>query len=218
MQNQDITFWAKNWVGRSKVSAFFNNSKTGALETINIGKRTSSVFLRIYDKLAQAIKEGDVIYWLDIWGVTPKAVTRVEWQVRPVEGGFTIQDFQILNGAHVQELLNYLITWGRLCEPDTDNLNRSRWKDAEFWKILREIVDGWLKEIYWPASRLGKEFKAISDAYIRSLCGVMTSGMARLSVDLPSLYGMLDGLEKYGVRMEDINQKAIYKAKVFSKL
>lgn len=110
------------------------------------------------------------------------------------------------------------MNWGRLCEPDNNNQNKSRWKDTAFWINLRNVTDTWIKEIYWPASRLGKEFHGVSDAYIRSVSGVVTSAMARLSTGYPSLYGMLDGLEKFGVKMEDVNNKAVNKAKVFSKL
>lgn len=103
LQNQNTEFWRQNWVGRSNVSSIFFSTNGKAIETINIGRRSASVFLRIYDKLAQAIKEGDILYWLDVWGVEVKAVTRVEWQVSPGEGGFTIHDFQNLNGAHVKD-------------------------------------------------------------------------------------------------------------------
>ncbi|MHA1169487.1 MAG: replication initiation factor domain-containing protein, partial [Candidatus Hodarchaeales archaeon] len=145
MVNQSLKDWQENWVGRSKVSGVHFNSRTGVLETINIGSRTSAIYLRIYDKVAQALKEGDAFYWLDVWEKSSlEEVTRVEWEIKPKKGNFSndLVDFYEFNGFSRRELMNYLMEWGRLGIPEND-VNRSRWKSAPFWKNLEEIKDTW---------------------------------------------------------------------------
>lgn len=219
MQEQDLNLWRDGWVGRSKVSANFFNSRTGALETINIGARGSSIFLRIYDKLAQAIKEGDIDYWLDVWNCSPSAVTRVEWELKPKQGGFPIdlQNFSLLTGFSVRELLKYLIDWGRLCIPNPEDSNNRRWQDTPFWQVARALVAEFSEDDY-PISRHGKEFHGVSDAYIKFLSGTISGGMARLALQEPDLYKLIDGLSKKGHDLQAIQEKAVQKAAVYSKL
>jgi len=47
LANQDIEMWRNGWVGRAGISSYFFNPKSGQLETINIGARTSAIYLRI---------------------------------------------------------------------------------------------------------------------------------------------------------------------------
>lgn len=219
MQDQDLNLWRDGWVGRSKVSSNFFNSRTGALETINIGARGSSIYLRIYDKLAQAIKEGDIAYWLDVWKSSPAAVTRVEWEIKPKQGKFPedIQDFYLLTGFSVRELLKYLIDWGRLCIPNPDDSNNRRWDDAPFWKLARALVTEFSEDDY-PISRYGKEFHGVSDAYVKFLSGTISGGMARLGLDNPNMVTLIEGLQKHGHGLETIQKVATKKAARISKL
>lgn len=219
MNDQDLNLWRSAWVGRSKVSSNFFNSRTGDLETINIGARGSSVYLRIYDKLAQAINEGDIAYWLDVWKHSPSAVTRVEWEIKPKQGKFPedLQDFSLLTGFSVRELLKYLIDWGRLCVPNPDDSNRRRWEDAPFWKMARELVNEFSEDDY-PISRYGKEFHGVSPAYTKFLSGVLSGGMARFDTEQPDLYNLIQGLEKNGHSMTTIQKEANKKAARMSKL
>jgi hypothetical protein len=219
MKDIDLEIWKKGWVGRSKLSASFNNSRTGALETINIGKRCSPVFLRIYDKVAQAKKEGDIDYWFDVWGGFRENVTRVEWEVKPNKGGFKgLEDFEKLNGFAIRELLNYLLNWGRLCVPDLNNFNRARWKEDPFWVRIKNFAEKWVLGVDWAISRIGKEFQGMSDAYKRSFFGQLSSGMARFSENEPNIFGLIEGMEKSGIRLEAINAKAKFKQRVFKNL
>lgn len=219
MKDQDLNLWRYGWVGRSKVSSNFFNSRTGALETINIGSRGSSVYLRIYDKLAQAIQEGDIEYWLDIWKDNPSAVTRVEWELKPKQGGFPmdLQDFSLLNGFSIRELLKYLIDWGRLCIPNPEDSNNRRWQDAPFWTLARDLVNEFSEDDY-PVSRYGKEFQGVSEAYIKFLSGTLSGGMARLGTDNPDIFELIQGLEKNGHPMQMIQRVAAKKAARISKL
>ena len=87
MAKQDIEMWRNGWVGRAGISSYFFNPKSGKLETINIGARTSAIYLRIYDKIAQAEAEGDIEYWRDVWNGYSGPVTRIEWEVKPKKAG-----------------------------------------------------------------------------------------------------------------------------------
>lgn len=222
MQEQDLNLWRAGWVGRSKVSSNFFNSRTGALETINIGARGSAVYLRIYDKLAQANKEGDIEYWLDVWKSNPSAVTRIEWEIKPKKGGFVndLQDFSLFTGFTFIELLNYLLDWGRLCIPNPDDSNNRRWHDALLWESARALAAEFSDGVDWAVSRHGKEFHGVSKAYIKFLSGTISGGMARfgLGIDKPNMVSLIEGLAKNGHELAGIQIKALQKAKIYSKL
>jgi hypothetical protein len=220
MKDQEITLWQDGWVGRSKVSGVFYNSRTGDLETIYVGSRKSAVFLRVYDKIAQANKEGDIKYWIDVWKGFQGEVTRVEWQVQPGEGNFQedIRDFSQLNGFAIRELLNYLLNWGRLCIPDLRDSNNRRWKDTPFWKNVRKMAEVWSDGVDWPTSRLGKQFHPISGAYVKFVSGTIAGAAARLSEKEPSIMGLFERLNEFGEDTKKITKKAKEKAEVFSRL
>lgn len=220
MREQNINHWFDGWVGRSKVSKVERNSRTGDLETLYVGSRKSAVYLRVYDKVAQAIAEGDLVYWVDIWKGFVGPVTRVEWEVKPNDGNFQddLKDFLLFNGFSVRELLNYLLDWGRLCIPDPNDSNRRRWPDAPLWTDIRRLVGIWSDGVDWPASRYGKEFHGVSDAYVRFLSGTITGGMARSAQKNPSLKSLIETLAKYGETLDRMNKKAAAKAAIYSRL
>jgi hypothetical protein len=78
------------------------------------------------------------------------------------------------------------------------------------------IID-WPKDTSWPMSRKGKEFKGISEEYIRSVAGTLSGGMARLNPEYPTLFSMLSKLEDFGSGIEEIQKEAENKADVFSR-
>lgn len=220
MKEQNPNLWRSGWVGRSKVSSNYFNSRTGEFETINIGSRESAVYVRVYDKLVQAINEGDIYFWLDVWQEKIKSVTRIEWEVKQREGNFSeaLQDFYKFNGFAIRELMIYLLDWGRLCIPNCTDTNRNRWEETDFWKNLREFVSDWAQGVTWPTSRYGKEYKPVSERYIRQLSGTIVGGMARLSDSDPSLASMLDGMAEYGEDYETIKKRANAKRDVINNL
>lgn len=220
MQDQNIQVWREGWVGRSKISAIYFNSRTGNLETFYVGCRRSPVFMRIYDKMAQSIKEGDYAYWKDVWNGFEGPVTRFEWEVKPKDGNFStdLKEFDKFNGFSVRELLNYLLDWGRLSIPDSNDTNRKRWEDSKVWQELREFVGRFCNEINWPTSRYGKEFHGVTPAYIKSLSGFISGGMARLGLDEPDVVGLFNGLKEYGEPLEKISKKAKLKAEIYKRL
>jgi hypothetical protein len=220
MQDQDVITWSENWVGRSKLSGVFYNSRSATLETFYIGSRKSPVFLRIYDKVAQSKAEGDYPYWRDVWGGYEGNVTRIEWEIKPKDGNFPneITDFSKFNGFSVRELLAYLIDWGRLCIPGEEGSKRCRWEDDLFWKNLRGVIFDWGDGMHMPTSRLGKKYKGLSDQYIKFLSGTISGGMAKLTPENPKFFDMIEGLNLRGETLEKINEKAELKAKILKNL
>lgn len=216
MQSQNLEDWRNKWVGRSKVSKAFFNSRSGDLETICIGSRESAVYLRIYDKRAQATKDNDLIFWVDVWGGVDDEVTRIEWEVKPKDGNFEefLSDFSKFNGFSARELLNYLLDWGRLAEPDISDTNRSRWLDSEFWQGLRGIASQWADGVDWPVTRFQPTMKPMSEAYAKQLAGVLAGAMARSNPIDPNVKDMFEELKGYHTGIEVIKRKALAKSEI----
>ncbi|MHA1280464.1 MAG: hypothetical protein ACTSQ8_25135 [Candidatus Helarchaeota archaeon] len=220
MKDQNSNYWKEGWVGRSKVSKVFFNSRTGVLETICVGSRKSPIFLRIYDKVAESIKKGDYVYWFDVWNKYDGPVTRIEWEVKPKDGNFqdSLKDFKLFNGFAIRELMNYLMDWGKLCVPNSSDSNRNRWNEDQLWIELQENLEEWLVGVNWPSTRFGKEFKGISEAYLKSVSGTLSGAMARLNPEDPNLISLLQGLEKSGEDIGKIQRKANLKAELIKRL
>lgn len=220
MVDQDVDFWKNGWVGRSKLSKVFYNSRTGRLESLYIGSRKSPILLRVYDKIAQSVADGDYQYWNDVWKDFDGPVTRIEWEVKTKDGNFSddLKNFKDFNGFSIRELMNYLLDWGRLCTPNPSDSNRNRWEDSPLWVELRELVAKWANGVDWPTSRYGKEFHGISMAYLKFLGGTFSGGMAKLTPNEPSIIGLIDGLESYGIPLEKLRQIAVRKAELIKRL
>jgi hypothetical protein len=217
--NQDIEMWRQGWVGRAGLSNVRFNPKTGQLETIYIGVRESAIYLRIYNKIAQAETEGDIEYWRDVWNGYSGPVTRIEWEVKPKKGGFEeLLDFDQLSKRKIVELLNRLMKSGRLCIPNPNDSNNRRWEVSDFWTKVITAAEDWAGDITWPISRLGKEFKGITEGYLRGLKGNLSGGMAKLSPENPNLFNMLSALDEYGFGLEKIQKDAEAKAEIIKRL
>lgn len=220
MISQDVDIWKKGWVGRSKLSKVYYNSRTGLLESLYVGSRKSPILLRVYDKVAQAIADGDYLYWLDVWENFEGPVTRLEWEVKTKDGNFSnkLTNFEKFDGISIRELMNYLLNWGRLCTPDPSDTNRNRWEDSPLWSEIRELVAKWSKGINWPISRYGKEFHGVSMAYVKFLSGTISGGMAKLNLQNLSVEGLFEGLNAFGEDIEKIKHKAQFKANRIKRL
>jgi len=220
MRDQDIEYWRNNWVGQSKVSKLIFNSRTTLLESLYVGARQSPIFLRVYDKVAQSIAEGDDKYWLDVWNNYDGPVTRFEWEVKTKDGNFSddLKKFNNFNGFSIRELMNYLLDWGRLCIPNPSDSNRNRWEDCPLWAEIREFVTKWSNGVNWPTSRYGNEFHGLSEAYVKFLSGAISGGIAKFNPDNPSIEGLFEGLNEYGESIEKIMRNAEKKAKIISRL
>lgn len=219
MANQDIQFWIQGWVGRAGISSIYFNPKSGKLETINIGSRRSAVYLRIYDKVAQAEADGDILYWRDVWNGYSGSVTRIEWEVKPNKGGFEeFKDFDKFSELQIVKLLNYLVEWGRLSIPNPNDSNNRRWKVSDFWKIVLSAAEDWADGITWPTSRMGKEFKGITEGYLRGVAGTISGAMARFTPENPNLFNTLLDMEDYGFGLKKIQKDAEAKAEIITRL
>ena len=67
--------WVSGWVGYAEQFSVWGTSRR--LETVYFGSRESSVYLRVYDKVAEATKGGDLAYWRQAWGGWSGPVARV---------------------------------------------------------------------------------------------------------------------------------------------
>ncbi len=175
--------------------------------------------MRIYDKRAQAIKDNDFLFWLDVWGGVNEEVTRVEWEVKPSDGnfGFDLQDFSQFNGFTARELLNYLIDWGRLAEADSQDTNRNRWPDSEFWQGIREVSAQWADGVDWPITRFRHTMKPLSEAYVTQAAGVLSGAMARCNPDNPNLMDMLEEFKHFHNGLETLKHKARAKSEIIKR-
>ena len=219
MAEQDVEAWRRGWVGRSKVSKAVFDSRTGALQSVYVGSRRSAVFVRVYDKVAEAEKGGDLMWWRDVWGGHEGPVCRVEWETKPSKGGFeSVADLDQYCERELIGLASYLVRWGRLCEPSATDTNNRRWGVSALWSGVERAIDEWSEGARCPIARNGKEFKGVSDGYVRFLSGTISGGMARLGGDKPSLIGLLDGLKEHGQPFVTIQKKAERKAQVYSRL
>jgi hypothetical protein len=77
------------------------------------------------------------------------------------------------------------------------------------------VIDDWSGGVYWPTSRRGKEFKGVSQEYVRNVAGHFSGAMARLNPENPSLGSMLNELKDYGSGLEAIQKEAENKAEVY---
>ena len=220
MIDQNLEFWKNGWVGRSKVSKVYYNSRTGLLESLYIGSRKSPILLRVYDKVAQSITEGDYQYWLDVWKNFEGPVTRIEWEVKTKDGNFSnrLINFEKFDSSAIRELMNYLLDWGRLCTPGQSDSNRNRWEDSPLWSETRQFVAKWSKGIFWPISRYGKEYHGVSDAYMKFLSGAISGGIAKTNPNNPNIKGLFEGLDEFGETLEKIHRVAEMKARRIKRL
>ncbi|MFV2045258.1 MAG: hypothetical protein ACC700_18750 [Anaerolineales bacterium] len=215
----DLELFRNGWVGRSRMSSAFFDPESGELQSIYIGSRRSAVMLRIYDKVAQSESEGDLQYWREIWGGHAGAVTRVEWEVKPKRGGFEdLVDFKEVAEGSLKAFGIYLLTWGRLCEPEASDTNNRRWNEARLWQEVRKALEDWSDGTSKRLSRQPKVMSGVSEQYLHNLAGHLSGGMARLSVGRVGLYGLLKGLAKNGIKLDQIEAMAVEKAKVLRML
>jgi hypothetical protein len=63
-------FLGEGWIGKSTAWAVYGKRGAGA-QTVYIGRRRSPIMLRVYDKLAEARHDGDLAFWVDVWGRLP---------------------------------------------------------------------------------------------------------------------------------------------------
>jgi hypothetical protein len=174
------------WVGRAELTKTYSNGPI--IQGYEIGSRQSAVFLRIYNKVLEAKKSGDLSYWYRVWGQKPSEVTRIEWQVRPKKGDFpeSIKQFALLNSHSMAELGKYLLSWGRLTMPMSNDSVKSRWPLHPLWDLLHRGIEQYSQK---PLS----ELKRTPASYEKSICdlipmteGLISTLMARQNPENPN--------------------------------
>lgn len=166
------------WV--SKATGWGIYGKRGEPQTIYRGQRGSSVFLRCYDKVAEAEKTGDMAYWESVWGGSPEKCCRVEWEMRPKRARLPLQ-LQDLTETKVRELFNSCLDWGRLCVPGNDT-NRARWELHPFWAGVVSAVRAYCDGVLVSAQRVYDRRMNIGRQALKSGVGQVSSLIAKASV------------------------------------
>lgn len=220
--------WNRRWVGYAMKKDFHFSALTGQLEGLSIGSSEGAVRFKVYDKIAESQKKGTARFWRSVWGVNADdeiAVARFEWSVKCYSARFAemrfLSDFTF---EGFLELLNYVsLKWGRLCEPQADDSNRSRWPLGALWADLRGLIEAWDFGFSGTAHREYDFRPEISDSYLRSLAGWISGLQVRIGLetgkDAPASFG--DGLfylDEHGHTLPDIQRKAEEKWRVASRL
>ena len=219
LSEEDVGQWQRGWVGRAKVSSTYMSPRSGDLQGIAIGSRRSAVYLQIYDKVAEAIKDCDYMQWISAWDGFLGPVARIEWEVKPNKGGFaaSVADFRMLTEEGVVLLVNYLLKWGRLCVPTSDSNNR-RWPVAPLWGKVETVVDEWGRGTRGMMRRQRVGPAGVTDKYLRFVEGTVTGAMARVNPREPSLVSVLEELGKRGRGLTDMERDAKRKGEVIERL
>lgn len=183
-----IDEWRDKWVGHAKRKDFHDCGQA-TLEGFSIGRSTGAVRFKVYDKVRESLQDGDYGFWWSVWdvsGVLELGVTRFEWSIRPYAGRFEgmryLSDFTYDGFV---SLLNYAsYDWGRLCTPQDDDENRSRWPLHPLWAELRRLIEEWGFEFDETARRSYHYMPDLKEAYLRSFSGWLAGLMARAGIEL----------------------------------
>lgn len=222
-----IDEWRQNWVGYAKKKTFYD-SEFGLLEGFSIGSSQGSVRFKVYDKAMESRKKQTSGFWISVWNIDTFdlfSVSRFEWSVKCYSARFT--NMQYLSDLTYQgflDVLNYVtLRWGRLCIPNSEDLNRSRWELAPLWKLLRQLIDDWSGNYSRLAKREYNFTPDINDHYLRSLAGWLSGLQARVGINrdigqAASFFESIGYLEEHNYRLSDIQRTANQKYKIQSRL
>lgn len=222
--------WRKGWVGRASSKHFYDDSSTGNLSGLAIGSSKGAVRFKVYDKLLEAQKTGDFLFWFSVWmdsGVKvsdfdPVAIARFEWSFKLHEAKFVglryLSDYSF---DKLKELLNYAtLDWGRLCIPEEIS-NKSRQKLHPLWHKIRHLmIEEWHIDDVGRAKRDYHVIPDLNTAYMNSVTGWLGGLMARVGIlnNSGRPANLLDALQLAEKESKPINQKAHEKWEVLSRL
>ncbi len=220
--------WRKGWVGFAKKMTFHTAARTRDLQGLSIGSSEGAVRFKIYDKVLESAQRGTSRFWRSVWGVAEDAeidVARFEWSIKCYEAKFhNIQYLASFTEENLRRLLNYVVfKWGRLCIPQADDTNQSRWPLAPIWEDIQAIVTDWNMEIDELAHRDYDYRNDLSPAYINSLGGWLAGSMVRVGLEQEEekpvdLTAVLIYLQENGLTLPEISKRATDKWQVKSKL
>lgn len=218
--------WRQGWVGYATRKHFYDSSQPGRLEGLSIGSAQGSVQFRAYDKVAESIKTGDYDFWRSVWSYLRQSddvsVARFEWTTKPYQARIT--GLRYLNDFTMEGfggLANYLTDkWGRLCVPNPDDDNRSRWHLSPLWAEVRRIVSDWAVDDKAIAKREYHFNPDLNPHYLRSVTGWVGGVMARLGVQQnkqhpATVSDVLQMLDDEGL---SLSEKAVDKHRLYARL
>ena len=120
------------------------------LSGVQIGK--SAIVLRVYDKLQEMKDHRSTekeMFFLELWGKKPEAVTRIEFQLRResitelIPG---VTDWESVKPA-LPGVFAYLVQWFRHTEESLgalrENNNQHTAESSTFWKRVEQSIDAW---------------------------------------------------------------------------
>lgn len=173
-------FLGEGWIGKSTAWAVYGKRGAGA-QTVYIGRRRSPIMLRVYDKLAEARHDGDLAFWVDVWGRLPERVTRFEWQMRLKRGRIPWQ-LRDLTLGNIHKLFATCLEWGRLAIPSETDTNRARWELHPLWARVVGAVGEFCGGLADAVKRCYSKAYSLSRAALKSGLGTVSSMIARASV------------------------------------
>lgn len=218
--------WRECWVGYASKMNFHTNGEN--IQGLSIGSSQGAVRFKIYDKTQEVIANNKLNFWLSVWDISFTEainVTRFEWTIKPYHANFS--DVQYLHEATQEKffaLLNYAsLKWGRLCIPNPEDDNRSRWNLAPLWIALQNTLADHTNNYEGLAKRDYHQAPDISEHFIASVSGSLASLQAKIAleegktepVSLPECF---EYLAKRGKTSGVMNDKAQKKYKRLLKL
>jgi len=223
-----VESWHDRWVGASRPRAIYYASDSGQVEGFTVGTSAGDVMFRLYDKVFESGQKGRLDFWRSVWGMAEadeRPVTRFEWAVKCYQAGFGgLGYLPDLTFERFCGLLNYVTqSWGRLCQPDPDDSNRSRWALDPLWAALLEMIAEWSFHYDETAAREYVFTPDLSSEYLMQLTGWLAGFMARVGIRLDksgpvSLARALAFLHERGYTLADLDQKAQEKWEVMARL
>lgn len=182
-----IDDWRHQWVGAAKPRAVYFASSNGMVEGFTVGSSSGGVMFRMYDKVFEAAQKGRLDFWRSVWGLDGEQwppVTRFEWAVKCYESNFdNLRYLKDLTLESFLDLLNYVtLKWGRLCIPQENDTNQSRWPLAPLWAELRRLIDNWSFGYYGMVAREYEYRPDINGEYLTQCVGWIAGFMARAGV------------------------------------
>lgn len=220
LEDFSVDAWRQGWVGYSKLRKAHFSLRTGVLEGLHVGSRKGAVQLRVYDKVAKAQQDGTLDFWRTVWDMAPddeRAVTRFEWVFKCYAGKFEgMQYLSELTFVGVLGLLNYAMQkWVRLCVPQGDDSNKSRWPLAPLWAGLQEMLAHWAFDYRGLARRVHKRASVgLNYDYQRHILAQLAGLQARASLvqGRQTPVTLKEALEVLGERVDQMDQSLYIKA------
>ena len=228
LESLPVDQWHDGWVGASKPRAVYYASQSGQIEGFTVGTSAGQVMFRMYDKVFESAQKNKLDFWRSVWNLSEDdslPVTRLEWAIKCYEAEFAgINYLPDLTFENFLKLLNYVTQkWGRLCVPQENDSNSSRWPLAPLWFDILELVADWSDNYEGIATREYVYTPDISSEYLKQLFGWLAGFMARVGIKQDkggpvSLARALSFLHQTGYPFEELDEKAQEKWDVMIRL